>query len=208
MATKKRTTKKKPTARRSRRQSNSAPTSWTSGTTDLSAMSDHDRRAMLGYHANEHELAQLRRLIAAAESFDAALSTARFAAPASIDWRNNNGNWISPVKNQLNCGSCVSFATIGTIEARLKIACGDSSRADDFSEAHLFFCGCGQCCGTGWNFAPALDFAQNTGLAPDAAWPYQPNNQPCNSAINPTFKIDGWKRALSTAETRSAAWNV
>lgn len=159
---------------------------------------------MLGYRADERELSQLRALVASAEGFDQVLSTPRFAAPASIDWRNNNGNWVSSAKNQFNCGACVSFATIGTVEARLKIGCKDTSRNDDFSEAHLFYCGCGQCCETGWNFAPALDYAMNTGLAPDVAWPFTPTNEACNTNVAPTFKIVGWKRALSTAERKQS----
>lgn len=209
MPTKKRTSKKKSTRKKATRRVASptprgASTDWTRKDSDVSAMSEADFAQMLGYRANQTELAKLRSLIAASEQFDQALSTPRFAAPVSVDWRSNNGNWVSPIRNQLSCGSCVSFATVGTIESRLKIVHNDSSRNDDFSEAHLFFCGCGQCCGTGWNFAPSLDFAQNTGLAPESAWPYQPVNQPCNPNVTPTFKISGWKRVLSVADRKQS----
>jgi cathepsin C len=42
--------------------------------------------------------------------------------PESFDWRNVSGeNYISPIRNQGNCGSCYAFASMGMNEARLRI---------------------------------------------------------------------------------------
>ena len=37
-------------------------------------------------------------------------------APETLDWRNKDGqNWLGPVMNQANCGSCVAFAAVATL---------------------------------------------------------------------------------------------
>src|SRR6185437_13249958 len=45
--------------------------------------------------------------------------------PPSVDWRSHNGtDWLGAVMNQGNCGSCVAFATVATLEAQYSIASG------------------------------------------------------------------------------------
>ena len=154
----------------------------------------------LGLKFDNAELKQLEAAIASANSVE--LMAASFSAPAAVDWRNNNGNWVTPVKNQRSCGSCVSFATCATLESRIKIVCKNASMNPDLSESHLFFCGCGNCCDNGWQFTPALDYAKNTGVGVEADFPYTPNNQPCRDNINPYIKIDSWRRVLSTTERK------
>jgi C1A family cysteine protease len=62
--------------------------------------------------------------------------------PSSIDWRNNNGNFVTPVKNQGGCGSCVAFGTMAVMESMFAI---EQSMLLNFSEAaselnHFLFC--------------------------------------------------------------------
>src|SRR4051794_26231397 len=45
----------------------------------------------------------------------AAPPVANFAP--SVDWRNRNGNHVTPVKQQGGCGSCVSFCTVAVTES-------------------------------------------------------------------------------------------
>jgi len=46
----------------------------------------------------------------------AANSADSFGAPAALDWRNNGGNFVTPVKNQV-CNSCKK-------SRRLRFLCG------------------------------------------------------------------------------------
>ncbi|MDQ1613462.1 MAG: hypothetical protein QOG00_3393 [Pyrinomonadaceae bacterium] len=177
---------------------------WEAAPTELSALSLEEQKAHLGLEVDKKELQATERAIAAAEELSS-LSAAAFSAPPSVDWRNNGGNFVTSVKNQLSCGSCVSFGTLGTIEARFNIKCKTPGQNRDYAEAYLFYCGCGNCCGTGWNFAPALDFCKNKGILQETQFPYTPGNQPCKAGLPaPTLKIDSWAAIMPVADRKNA----
>lgn len=94
------------------------------------------------------------------------------APPPKVDWRNKSGNFITDIKNQHECGACVAFATCAVLEARARIARNDPGLNIDLSEAHLFACGCGDCCDTGWVNGKALDFARRKGIGSEKDFPY------------------------------------
>ncbi|HEV2800522.1 MAG TPA: C1 family peptidase [Pyrinomonadaceae bacterium] len=178
--------------------------SWEAAPTELSTASVEEQKAHLGLEVDRKELQATERAIAAAEELRS-FSAASFTAPTSVDWRNNGGNFVTSVKNQGGCGACVSFATLATIESRFNIKCQTPGQNRDYSEAFLFYCGCGQCCGNGWNFPPALDFCKNKGILNDTQYAYTPNNQPCPSGLPaPTLKIDSWSAILPVADRKDA----
>jgi len=44
------------------------------------------------------------------------------ALPENFTWRNASGiNYVTPVRPQMNCGSCYIFSTLGMFEARDRI---------------------------------------------------------------------------------------
>ena len=178
--------------------------SWRAEATELSSLSEEQQKQRLGLQVTEAELQAAGRAISAAEQASAAARELRaLEAPTSVDWRSNGGDWTTPIKDQKSCGSCVAFGTAASIESRVKLACKSAAINPDLSEAHLFYCGCGNCCGTGWNFAPALDFAKNTGVAEEAAFPYTDTNQPCKAGLTPYVKITGWRQVLSVDDRKS-----
>lgn len=176
---------------------------WSAGESEITSLAATHPAGLLGLHVSDEELQATANAIAAAEALQT-FAAPQIAAPAKLDWRANGGNFVTSVKNQGGCGSCVSFATIGTIEARMNVACRRTNAAPDLSEAHLFYCGCGNCCGTGWNFAPALNFCKSTGFALESSFPYTPANQPCKSGVPIAGKITGFTTALSAADRRNA----
>lgn len=154
--------------------------------------------AYLGLQISPKSLEVERQLVAKTEPQMAALAP----PPPSVDWRNNGGNFITRVKNQSACGSCVSFATCGMLESRARITAGDANLSVDLSEAHLFSCGCGACCDSGWLNDKALAFAKQKGICAEAAFPYIPGNQPCPNPQPPSIlKVKSFS-AINTLETR------
>jgi hypothetical protein len=91
--------------------------------------------------------------------------------PASWDWRNQNGlDWLGPVMNQGNCGSCVAFSTVATLEAQVSIASGLPWLHPNFSPDQLFACG-GATCDSGWAPASAAKFLKSKGIVDAACAP-------------------------------------
>jgi len=175
--------------------------SWQAGATNVSALSAEQQRALLGLHVDEEEMKATAQAIAAASALQA--FRAPIATPTAIDWRNNGGDWTTPIRDQQSCGSCVAFGVAATLEACINIACKNANFDKDLSEAHLFYCGCGNCCGTGWNFPPALDFCKNTGVGLETSFPYTPGNQPCKAGVTPYIKITGWNQVLTVADRKN-----
>ena len=127
------------------------------------------------------------------------------AYPASLDWRNKDGvNWVSPLLNQANCGSCVAFASIGTMETQLRIASGNSAYNISLSPQNLFACGGGGC-ETGWMPDDAADFLQKKGVVDEACQPYMSGatgtdmqcSAACSDANKRTYRITGFSKPTS-----------
>ncbi|MGE5086857.1 MAG: C1 family peptidase [Bacillota bacterium] len=96
----------------------------------------------------------------------------RSGLPTTLDWRNKDGqNWVSPILDQANCGSCVAFASIGVLETQYKISSLLPNFNAKFSPQHLFSCGGGSC-GWGWSPESAARYLQRSGAPDEACLPY------------------------------------
>ena len=104
--------------------------------------------------------------------------------PASVDWRNKDGiNWLGPVMNQGNCGSCVAFSTIATLEARTTIAAGIPWLRPTFSPQQIFSCGGGSC-SSGWTPDGSTAYLQNVGATDEACMPYLSGSTGTNTSCS------------------------
>lgn len=172
---------------------------WEAGVTSVSELSEAEQRSRLGYipgpgcpclESQEQECAVAFKKYSAARAIS---SSDGLTAPAALDWRNNGGNFVTSVKNQGNCGSCVSFGTIASIESQIKILRGASYEID-LSEAHLFYCHArseGRNCGNGWWPERALSFFQSQGVTEEAYYPYTAGDQDCSG------RLTGWDSHLT-----------
>lgn len=169
---------------------------WEAGITTVSELSDTEKKILLGYtpppgapSLEEQEQAGA----AALTDYLTARSFNSFGAPAALDWRNNGGNFVTDVKNQGSCGSCVAFGTIASVESQIKILRG-AAFAINLSEAHLFYCHArseNRNCGNGWWPDKAFNFFQSQGVTEEAYYPYTAGDQNC------TGKLSGWDSNLT-----------
>jgi len=117
--------------------------------------------------------------------------------PASFDWRNNNGNWLTSVKSQGGCGSCWDFSAVSQIEAWWKIHNDMPDSNINLSEQFILSCGseAGSCEG-GWS-DQALEFVKNNGIPQESFMPYQANDGVSCSSVSTGWEatsvtIPGW----------------
>jgi len=144
------------------------PEGWIYGDTSVSGLSPEEKRKLLG-------------VLEGGQPPKAARLYADYSYPSSLDWRDRyGGDFTTPIKDQGQCGSCVAFAVVASIESRLEVRLNAPNLTPDLSEAHPFFCGCGNCCGLGWWNDLALDYIVEHGVSDEACFPYQIGDPPCS----------------------------
>jgi hypothetical protein len=116
--------------------------------------------------------------------------------PTHFDWRDYAGqNWMTSVRDQGGCGSCVAFGAVAAVEGQFKIQANNPAWGIDLSEAHLFSCG-GGLCSYGWWVSSALDYLQANGTPDEACSPYRGWDVPCTSSCSDwrsrAYKISSW----------------
>jgi len=144
--------------------------SWTAGPNELTGLPPEEQRKYLGLIVDAAELQRMASEKQRVAAHERSFRVEAVGAPASVDWRNNGGNYVTPIKNQGQCGSCVSFCTCSVIESAVRIKLQNPNYSIDLSEGFLQFCGGGSC--GGWGLTSGLDFAKSTGVTDEACMPY------------------------------------
>ena len=62
------------------------------------------------------------------------------ALPSHIDWRDNGGNYVTPIRDQKSCGSCWAFATTAALESATLITLGTPGVDLNLAEQMLVSC--------------------------------------------------------------------
>jgi C1A family cysteine protease len=164
---------------------------WSAGETDFSRLSEAEQLARLGYNpepsSGEMPL-EVREQVALALASHPSAAADAVGAPAAVDLRSYNGhNYITVVRDQGACGSCVSFGTIATVEGTMRFVGRNDQLAVDLSEGHLFNCiarSQGRSCGTGWWVDPAMTALRDQGVVDEACSPYSSADVPCMLCAN------------------------
>jgi len=108
-------------------------------------------------------------------------ASSRFPAVSNFSWLNRHGkNWVTPVKNQGQCGSCWAFATVGVLESLMNTYYNRLLNLD-LSEQELVSCsGAGVpntsgkevACDGGY-VGKALDYTKISGLSNESCFTYK-----------------------------------
>jgi hypothetical protein len=131
------------------------------------------------------------------------------ALPAAWSWRNVNGHdWVTPIRDQGGCGSCIAFASAAAVEVHWRLQKGQANLNVDLSEAALFFTNNRQCVPGdpryGWWVPGALDFMVDEGDCYEPNYPYRPVNQVALlvEGTERTIKLRGYDSSSSTAQMK------
>jgi len=104
---------------------------------------------------------------------NAEIQAAAAALPTSFDWRNTNGhNFVSPVRNQGQCGSCYAFSSMGMLESRLRVQTNNTLQVQ-LSPQDVVSCSqLSQGCGGGFPYLVAGKYAKEFGAVEEECDPY------------------------------------
>ena len=180
---------------------------WTAGETSMMKLSKEERKKRLGLVPDLSPETEM--------SF--ASDDQVSAVPVSLDWRNNGGDFVTPVRNQLSCGSCWAFATTAAAESAWLIAQNWSGMDLNLAEQILVSCSSAGDCGGGY-IGSSSGYIQNTGLPEEICFPYEALdcndatpvccNQACQDWTNSTYKIDSYSWVSATVDTIKNALNT
>ena len=130
--------------------------------------------------------------------------------PSKLDWRDVDGiNWMTPMRNQAACGSCVAFGTLGAVEARLNIAKQVPYFGLDLSE-HFLFNDIGAC-DQGAMLGDGASSMRYKGTADESCLPYtmgrtgddSPEFPACSDVKERLTKIENY-RSISSSRMKQA----
>ncbi|KAE9548791.1 hypothetical protein FO519_007992 [Halicephalobus sp. NKZ332] len=120
----------------------------------------------------------------------------RKRATTSVDLRNQNA--VNPIKDQGNCGSCWSFATVATMEiahfqktgSLLVLAEQQLLNCDKYDNA----------CNGGW-VGNAYTYAENTGIAQNSTDPYVAEQENCTAPVGTAVGVQNYTQFMPNDTT-------
>jgi C1A family cysteine protease len=170
---------------------NSRKAKWIAEENPISLLPKEERRKRLG--ASEGLILP--------EGKGREFSYAPASVPSAFDWRNATGNnFVTPVRDQRNCGSCWAFAVTAALESKALITFNRPGTNLNLSEQIVVSCsGAGSC--NGGSPGTASNFLKTTGTNLESCYPYSAHDGNCNSACSnwqsSTYKINSWSYVSS-----------
>jgi len=108
------------------------------------------------------------------------------AGLGAVDLRKNNK--VTPVRNQLSCGSCWDFAAMGAFESSYAVV---NNVLVNTSEQQILDCSGGGSCAGGW-WMPVFNFLISKGAANASLYPYTGAQAPCKTSVPTPYRAVAW----------------
>ena len=128
-------------------------------------------------------------------------------APYSLDWRSNSGNWVTPVRDQAQCGSCWAFSTAGALESAIIRQNNTPGYDLNVAEQILVSCGGAGSC-SGGSPGSASNYIRDTGLPNESVYPYTATNGTCPNWQASAYRIASWSYVVTSSPTVDALRNA
>jgi len=94
------------------------------------------------------------------------------AVPPAFSWRDQDGvDWMMPIRNQRQCGSCAAFGITAMLEMRVKQDLGEPNLAIDLSDSQCLTCAGGDCV-DGITLPQGITVMTQEGLVTEECAPY------------------------------------
>jgi len=94
---------------------------------------------------------------------------------AAFSWRDHEGaDWMMPIRNQRQCGSCAAFGITAMLEMRIKQDLGEPNLDIDLSDSQCLTCAGGDCV-DGITLPQGIAVMEQEGLVTEACGPYAEN---------------------------------
>jgi C1A family cysteine protease len=130
---------------------------------------------LLKQSLSENELLPVKPSPQETQSVLGGLERLEGALPSRFDWRTYNGfDWMTPVKDQNQCGACWAFGSVGTVEAVYNLHQNQPNLDINLSEEYVST----NCNGNGWHgccggrHEEALAAIRDNGVPDDACLVY------------------------------------
>jgi len=112
-----------------------------------------------------------------------------------LDWRDNNGDFVTGVRDQAQCGSCWAFGALAPLESRTLILGNSPGYELDLAEQYLVSCSNGSC--NGYTLSGTCNFLVTNGTINETCMPYRASDliycgSQCSDWQNQIRRISGW----------------
>jgi C1A family cysteine protease len=175
---------------------------WTADENTVSVIDEQHRNKKLGLIMDDVELAK----VSAKKPKPVPPTPPTPPISSGYDWRNYGK--VTPVKDQLQCGSCWAFGSLAAMESVYLIT--QNTSTIDLSEQELVSCAT-SCWGStaggcsGGYLSSAYNYIRDKGAINESAFPYKGTNLPCNNSTASRTKISSWKSISPDVDSLKAA---